>query len=200
MGVWGLRGACPDGTRSDLSTIRYAGRVIVDPDHAAAALVRRARERTGLTQAALAERAGTTQSVVSAYEAGSRQPSLPMLRRLVEATGLRLELSLGGAADQPTPSEGLRDRVLARRRDIRDIARRHGASNVRLFGSVARGDERVGSDVDLMVDLAPGTGLLTLARLEGDLEKLLGVPVDVVPADSLKERVGATAHQDALAL
>jgi len=170
----------------------------VESDRTAASLIREARRRAGLTQSALAERAGTTQSVVSAYEAGARQPSLPMLQRLIEATGLRVELTLTGGAEAPL--ESLRDRVLTRRRDIRNIAERHGASNVRLFGSVARGDERIGSDVDLMVDLAPGTGLLTLARLEEDLEKLLGVPVDVVPADSFKERVGATAHHDALTL
>ena len=182
------------------TTIRYNSRVSADPDRTSAALIRRARELAGLTQSTLAERAGTTQSVVSAYEAAARQPSLPMLRRLVEATGLRLELGLGRASDQATPSGSLRDRVFAHRRDITEIARRHGASNVRLFGSVARGDDSVGSDVDLMVDLAPGTGLLTLARLEEDLERLLGVTVDVVPADSFKDRVGATARRDAVTL
>src|SRR3954447_23923595 len=74
----------------------------------ASELLREARHRAGMTQVQLAERAGTTQSVISAYEAGRRQPSLPVLLGLLAATGHSLEGSLvaidaGGAAPLSGP-------------------------------------------------------------------------------------------------
>jgi transcriptional regulator with XRE-family HTH domain len=63
----------------------------------AGALLREARERANLSQAALGRRAGVTQSVVSAYESGGRQPSLPTLRRLIEATGHDLGVRISPA-------------------------------------------------------------------------------------------------------
>lgn len=76
----------------------------------------------------------------------------------------------------------------------------HGADNPRVFGSVARGDDRPDSDVDLLVDLAPDTGLFALGRLQADLERVLGAPVDVVPADGLKPGVRAEVESEAVAL
>lgn len=65
----------------------------------AAALVRQSREQAGLTQTQLAERAHTTQSAIAAYEAGDREPTLPVLGRFMEAMGFTLEVS---ATPQPT--------------------------------------------------------------------------------------------------
>ena len=69
-------------------------------------------------------------------------------------------------------------------RDKRDeivaLAARYGASNVRVFGSAARGEERPESDIDLLVTLNPGTSLLDHIALIQDLEDLLGRKVDVV--------------------
>jgi DNA-binding XRE family transcriptional regulator len=65
-------------------------------------LIRNARHPTGLSQAGLGRRAGLTQCVIGAYEAGARPPSLPMLTRLVEAAGLRL------APDVQRPASGVR--------------------------------------------------------------------------------------------
>ncbi len=79
-------------------------------------------------------------------------------------------------------------------------AERHGASNLRVFGSVARGEDRPDSDVDLLVDLAPGTGLVGLATLERELQEILHVDVDLCPADSLKPRVRADAERKAIPL
>ena len=87
--------------------------------------------------------------------------------------------------------------LFGQRRKVRDIIARHGMSNVRVFGSVARGEDTVESDVDLLVDVAPGVGLVGLARCERDLEALLGVSVDLVPADDLKPGVAASAHSEA---
>jgi predicted nucleotidyltransferase len=86
---------------------------------------------------------------------------------------------------------GLRpSRVLASHRvDVLELARAHGATNVRVFGSVARNDDTTASDVDLLVDFAPGTSLLSVIGLEQALTDLLGVPVDVGPADALREDI-----------
>ena len=65
------------------------------------------------------------------------------------------------------------------------VAKEHKASNVRVFGSVPRGDDEPSSDTDLLVDLGPDADLLDIAGLDVDLERLLGHPVDVVPARML---------------
>ena len=73
------------------------------------------------------------------------------------------------------------DRSLKRQRDeILRIAARHGARNVRVYGSFSRGDARPDSDIDLLVDLKPGRTLLDHVGLWQDLEELLGRRVDVV--------------------
>jgi predicted nucleotidyltransferase len=68
------------------------------------------------------------------------------------------------------------------RRDINRIAAAHGARNVRLFGSVRRGESSASSDLDLLVDLSEGRSLLDLVALGDDLEEALGRAVDVVTA------------------
>ncbi|MGI8418378.1 MAG: nucleotidyltransferase family protein [Nakamurella sp.] len=85
---------------------------------------------------------------------------------------------------------------------VAEVLRRYGASNPRLFGSVARGDAREDSDLDLLVDLVPGAGneLLSVAGLAEELSVLLGVRVDVVTAALLRDEVSATALADAVAV
>ena len=68
----------------------------------------------------------------------------------------------------------------AKREEILRIAREHGARNVRLFGSVARGKSGPESDVDFLVEMEPGRSLLDLIGLWQDLEDILGCKVDVV--------------------
>jgi uncharacterized protein len=75
--------------------------------------------------------------------------------------------------------------VLRHRHRLIKAAARYGAANLRIFGSVARGVERPDSDIDVLVDLSPESGLLTLLRLEHDFEGILGASVDVVPSDSV---------------
>jgi predicted nucleotidyltransferase len=77
------------------------------------------------------------------------------------------------------------------RQAILQIAARHGARNVRLFGSVARGEDRPGSDVDLLVDMEPDRSLLDVVGLGQDLEELLDRRVDVLTAASLHPRIRA---------
>ncbi|MGQ0535277.1 MAG: nucleotidyltransferase family protein [Methanobacteriota archaeon] len=75
--------------------------------------------------------------------------------------------------------------VRSKRGEILALAKRHGASNVRMFGSVPRGDSREGSDVDFLVDLAPERNLLDLIGLKLDLQDVLGVRVDVLTEGGL---------------
>jgi hypothetical protein len=83
---------------------------------------------------------------------------------------------------------------------ILEIAGRHGASNVRLFGSVARGDEQTSSDLDILVHLEPGRTLLDQGGLLMDLQELLGVRVDVLEEEALSGRFGETVRREAIPL
>ncbi|MGI8626567.1 MAG: nucleotidyltransferase family protein [Geodermatophilaceae bacterium] len=81
-----------------------------------------------------------------------------------------------------------------------ETAGRHGAHNLRIFGSVARGEDRADSDIDLLVDLDEGVGLVKLAGLERELSELLGRRVDVVPAEGLKPVVRSKVDRDLVQL
>lgn len=76
-----------------------------------------------------------------------------------------------------------------RRAEILHIAARHGAYNVRVFGSVARGEARPDSDIDLLVNLEAGRSLLDLARMLRELQALLNHPVDLVTEAGLRPRL-----------
>jgi predicted nucleotidyltransferase len=71
---------------------------------------------------------------------------------------------------------------------ILELAHIHGASDIRVFGSVARGEADSRSDVDFLVSLEPGRTLLDMGGLFTDLERLLGRPVDVVSEKGLRDR------------
>lgn len=75
-----------------------------------------------------------------------------------------------------------------------------GARNVRLFGSVARGEDAAGSDIDLLVDIEPTVGLFALGRMRSEAERILGTTVDIVPADSLKPDVAERVLAEAIPL
>lgn len=140
--------------------------------------------------------------MISAYEGGHREPGLATLAGLVEATGHRLVLQLQPIPGVPggLPNTAMGSRLRRRRRQIMAIADRFGARNVRVFGSVARGDDGPDSDIDFLVDLDAGVGLVKFAGLERELSTLLGRPVDVVPADGLKPRVRAAVERDLVEL
>jgi predicted nucleotidyltransferase len=75
--------------------------------------------------------------------------------------------------------------VQEKRQDILRVAAQRGARNVRLFGSVARGESTTDSDIDFLVELDPDRSLFDLAHLILDLEDLLDCKVDVVTEDSI---------------
>jgi predicted nucleotidyltransferase len=90
------------------------------------------------------------------------------------------------SAAEHTP--GIRERLVAHRAEIQAAVARHRGRRVRIFGSVARGDDTPTSDIDFLVDFEPGSSLFDLQRLAGELETLLGRPVDVVCTGGLKPR------------
>ena len=86
------------------------------------------------------------------------------------------------------------------REDLVAAAAAHGVTNLRVFGSVARGEDHADSDVDLLADFPPGLSLFGLSRLEADLEAILGTRVDLIPAADLKPAVCERAEPDLIAL
>ncbi len=83
---------------------------------------------------------------------------------------------------------------------IDEIARRRGAKRLRVFGSVARGTADEKSDVDFLVDLEEGRGLLDLGGLLMDLQALLGIKVDVATPNGLKQRIRDRVLSEAVPL
>lgn len=151
----------------------------------------------GLTQAELAERASTSQPTIAAYEAGDKVPNVSTLERVLHATGTSLEARRSPSS---RPTGRLRGLLDERRQQILELAARHHARNVRVFGSVARGEETDTSDVDLLVDMAPGHSLLDQVRLRRELAELIGVDVDVVTTAGLLERDEGAILDEAMPL
>jgi len=155
-----------------------------------------------LSQSELARRAGVSQPVISAYEKGRREPGLTMLTKLVEATGHRLHVDV---SPSPGLRRGLPDTPMGRRlrrcrRAVIGACSKRGATNVRVFGSVARGQDTAASDIDLLVDLDDSVGLVALAGLRRELRALLDAEVDVVPAAALKAVLRSQAMAEAIPL
>jgi predicted nucleotidyltransferase len=92
----------------------------------------------------------------------------------------------------------IHDLLKEKREDILRIAKEHGAYNVRLFGSVARGEADSKSDLDLLVEMEPGRSLLDLGGLWSELNSLLGVKVDIVTEKGLKKRIRERVLKEAV--
>lgn len=87
-----------------------------------------------------------------------------------------------------------------KREQILYIAAQYGARNVRLFGSVARGEADAASDIDFLVEMEPGRSLLDLGGLQVELEAFLGCAVDVVTEKGLKTRIRSQVLKQAVRL
>lgn len=131
--------------------------------------IRPARQLAGLTQAELARRAGTTQSAIAAYESGARIPEHATLMRILHAAQFR-------------PSKMLR----AKRSEVLDALRAHKATNVRVFGSIGRGEDQPDSDIDLLCDFAPDASSFDVVEAQWAVEAVLGVDVDLVSSGGLR--------------
>lgn len=86
-----------------------------------------------------------------------------------------------------------RDKILA-------LAKKRKADKVRIFGSVARGENNTKSDIDFLISLKPGASLIDLSGLKIDLSELLGLDVDVVPENSLHKKIKEHVLQEAVVL
>ena len=92
------------------------------------------------------------------------------------------------------PSDALRVHHEA----VRRVVEAHRASNPRVFGSVARGDDAEGSDIDILIDPTPDTTLFDIGAIRHELQILLGVPVDVVIPRALPDKFRASVIADAV--
>lgn len=92
------------------------------------------------------------------------------------------------------------DLLKSRRDEILSVARRHGVTRVRVFGSMARGDAGAGSDLDLLVDVGPRTSPWFPGGLAAELESMLGVPVQIVTERGLDQLVREHVLREAVPL
>lgn len=143
--------------------------------------IRAERQAAGLSQSQLAQAADVSQPNLSAYENGRRTPSPAVLERIRRALQVR-------------PSV----RVAQHRESICDLVAQHHAAKPRVFGSVARGDDEPGSDVDLLVEFTDEASVLDEIGLRLALTDLLRVEVDVVAADSLHGRLRERVLREAV--
>lgn len=90
--------------------------------------------------------------------------------------------------------------IFSRRAEIIALAAQHGASNLRLFGSVARDEAHASSDVDFVARFEPGRSLFDQGGLVIDLRELLGVDVDVVSEGALTGRFGQMVRRESVPL
>jgi predicted nucleotidyltransferase len=91
-------------------------------------------------------------------------------------------------------------RLRQRRAAVLEVAHQHGVRVLGVFGSVARGEDRPDSDVDLLVELPSTMGLFAVARVQNELEALLGAPVDLIPESGLKAGVRPSVEADLVRL
>lgn len=127
------------------------------------------------------------------FSADRASPFYPELAALVAK-------SAAPAADRPAGRRRPSAALLAGRSAVRKVLARHGLTNPRVFGSVARGDDTEASDLDLLVDARPGTSLLDLVKAKHAMEDALRVPVDLVTLGDLPESFRATAIAEAVPL
>ena len=164
-----------------------------------AILIAQARRESGLTQLQFANRAGTSQPAIARYEAGLASPSIDTLTRILKASGLEIEFRVKKAAPSDLSSARAR-KIRENRGEINRLMKEAGASHIRIFGSVARGEDGNSSDIDFLVDFDASQGVLPLLRLKKALSKLLKEPVDVAPTSLLKKAVLEKALKEAVPL
>ena len=123
--------------------------------------------------------------------------SLPIVLRPGPGRGHRRYTSEG---DEDVADPAVGDTIREKREAILRIAASHGATQVRLIGSVARGEARPDSDVDLLVTWSEGASLLDQAGLMLELESLLGRKVDIASDGWVKPSIRKSVYGDAIAL
>jgi hypothetical protein len=121
---------------------------------------------------------------------------------MVKATGhtIKLDLEENREAVRGLPDTTIGRRLRRNRSALLDLATSHGAKNLRVFGSVARGEDTSESDVDMVADLPLGIGLFELGVFERELSEILKVKVDLVPSDGFRQRVRDEVDTEAIPL
>ena len=160
-----------------------------------------ARQVAGLTQADLAARVGTTQSAIARMEGGAVTPTVDTLCRLSDVLGIRFAISpnFGLVALPPESPAPTLEELRGRRKEILRISAIHGARNLRVFGSVARGQAGPESDVDFLVEMESGRTVLDLSGLILDLQEALGRTVHVVETGE-RSPIAQRIQREAVAL
>ena len=153
----------------------------------------------GLTQAQLARRSGTSQAAIARYESGDSNPSTATLQRITRAAGFEVQLNLVAVKASDLSSKRAA-KLRKQRGKINSLLSEAGASNPRIFGSVARGGDNQSSDIDLLVDFDVNLGLLPIIELNQKLSELLGERVEVSPVQVLKHSVLESALSEAVPL
>ena len=147
-----------------------------------ASFVTTRRKLLGLTQRELARRSGVKQPLISAIENGRREATAPVAQTLARALEVRPSVALAGL-----------------REEVWRVVRANGGRVVHVFGSVARGQDRTDSDLDLIVEFDADADIADLLAMEEELGELLTVPVDVISAGA-SSAVTAAARRDMVAL
>ena len=140
------------------------------------------RKLLGLTQRELSRLTGVKQPLISAIESGRREPTASVRQALESALQLRPSIAL--------------EHMQA---DVRRIVKTNHGRAAYLFGSVARGQDGPGSDVDLLVEFDEGADIVDLLTMEEELAELLTIPVDVISAGS-SSKVTYEARREAVPL
>jgi hypothetical protein len=165
------------------------------------ALIRAARVDAGLTQAALARAAGTSQPTIARYESGRSEPRASTLERILAACGQRLEPTGAPVVTTQVPARGPRGRLLRRHAaEVRAVIEAAGLRNPRVFGSVARGEDTEDSDIDILVDLGVARDILEVYVTSEQLSTTLGARFDLLCPQVAKDSVLKGATRDAIAL
>lgn len=143
--------------------------------------IRAARLSAGMSQSQLAHAADVAQPNLSAYENDRRSPSPEVVDRITRALLAR-------------PSV----RLQQRREEVLATVSQYRATDPRVFGSTARGEDEPGSDLDLVVEFTKDASLLDEVGLRLALTDLLGVDVDVIAADTLRGEFGERVRREAV--
>lgn len=157
------------------------------------ARVQAARKSRGWSTRVAALRLRLSARFLNELERGKATARLDKVLHALRGLGLDLEIVARRRS-------GLREQVKIQRPLLRTIAAAHGVLRLSLFGSVARGKARAGSDLDFLVELEGGRSLVDLIAVKYDLELLFSRPVDVFTRRSLKPAVLAAARADLVRL
>ena len=133
-------------------------------------------------------------------ELDDRSPARLLREEGLDEVGPQILAAARGFVTDSGPGQALKDLLRDKKREILEVAARHGASNVRVFGSVARGDALLAGDADFLVEFEPSRSLIDQGLLVEDLQKLLGCSVHVVEPKALHRVIRDEVLEEAVPL